>query len=116
MTNRKMAVAFRNSHFQSVKDPPILPPAFMRGVPEGRGEFAYLRSKYAQMPATCLGGGHLNMSKNPSLPFEGRWPGIAGSEGWELKVSDFLLYSENSNFLTAHPSVAYGDSSPQGEP
>ena len=69
-----------------------------------------------KMTAARLGGGHLNMSKDPSLPSEGRWPGIAGSEGWELKVSDFLLYSENSNFLTAHPSVAYGDSSPQGEP
>jgi hypothetical protein len=24
--------------------------------------------------------------ETPSLPSEGRWPGVAGSEGWELKV------------------------------
>ena len=24
--------------------------------------------------------------RTPSLPFEGRWPGKAGSEGWTLKV------------------------------
>ena len=24
--------------------------------------------------------------RTPSLPSEGKWPGVAGSEGWELKV------------------------------
>ena len=36
--------------FQTVEAPPILPPAFMRGVPEGRGESEYLHSKYSEMP------------------------------------------------------------------
>ena len=30
--------------------PLFLPPAFMRGVAEGRGESAYLLRKYAEMP------------------------------------------------------------------
>ena len=34
----------------TVKEPQILPPAFMRGVPEGRGESEYLHSKYSEMP------------------------------------------------------------------
>ena len=29
---------------------------------------------------------HFRLSKNPGLPLEGRWPGVAGSEGWNLKV------------------------------
>ena len=33
-----------------VKEPQILPPAFMRGVPEGRGESAYLLCKQAKHP------------------------------------------------------------------
>ena len=32
------------------QSPLILPPAFMRGVAEGRGESEYLRSQYAKMP------------------------------------------------------------------
>ena len=28
----------------------LLPPAFMRGVPAGRGESEYLRSKYSESP------------------------------------------------------------------
>jgi hypothetical protein len=36
--------------FSCVEEALILPPSFMRGVAEGRGESAYLRSKYAQVP------------------------------------------------------------------
>ena len=36
--------------FSYVKRVLILPPAFMRGVPEGRGESEYLHSKYSKMP------------------------------------------------------------------
>ena len=39
-----------NTPFQTVEEPPILPPAFMRGVPEGRGESEYLHCKYSEMP------------------------------------------------------------------
>ena len=35
---------------QYVKEPTILPPSFMRGVAEGRGEPEYLHSKYSEIP------------------------------------------------------------------
>jgi hypothetical protein len=35
---------------QIVKEPTILPPSFMRGVAEGRGEPEYLHSKYSEIP------------------------------------------------------------------
>ena len=50
------------------------------------------------------------------LPSEGRWPGKAGSEGGEVKVWNMLDRKDLSLQTTVHPSVAYGDSSPQGEP
>ena len=40
-----------------VKEPQILPPAFMRGVPEGRGESAYLLCKQAKHPRSPINGG-----------------------------------------------------------
>ena len=48
--------------------------------------------------------------RTPGLPFEGRWAGVAGSEGWKLKV---LYMSEKMDMFrhpACHPSVAYGDS------
>ena len=36
--------------------------------------------------------------RTPSLPLEGRWAGVAGSEGWKLP------------FGSTHPSVSYADS------
>ena len=42
--------AHRKVGGQTVKEPLFLPPAFMRGVPEGRGESEYLHSKYSEMP------------------------------------------------------------------
>ena len=51
-----------------------------------------------------------------SLPFEGRWPGAAGSEGWELKVWNMPEIMGISPYPTFHPSVSFADSSPQGEP
>jgi hypothetical protein len=34
--------------FHTQNGVPRLPPAFMRGVPEGRGEYEYLRRKYSE--------------------------------------------------------------------
>ena len=34
---------------QIAEEPTLLPPSFMRGVAEGRGELEYLRSKYSEM-------------------------------------------------------------------
>ena len=35
---------------QIAEEPTLLPPSFMRGVAEGRGEPEYLHSKYSEMP------------------------------------------------------------------
>ena len=35
---------------QIAEEPTLLPPSFMRGVAEGRGEPEYLHSKYSEIP------------------------------------------------------------------
>ena len=51
----------------------ILPPAFMRGVAEGRGESEYLRSKYSEIPDFLL-----KIGKNPSDPVAPDFTGATG--------------------------------------
>ena len=52
----------------------------------------------------------------PFGQFTFRWPGVAGSEGRELKVLNVSEITDISQHLTFHPSVSFADSSPPGEP
>ena len=60
-------------------------------------------------------GGLLNKDPKAS-PSRGGGPATAGSEGWDVTVSNMPEITDISQQPTFHPSVACGDSSPPGEP
>ena len=90
---------------QTVK-PPILPPAFMRGVPEGRGESAYLHSKYAKMPTfhrkvgTPLRPGGSGLCPNPPAHLPHKWGRQeffdTGDSHYRVAIISGVMFSSNA--------------------